>query len=121
MCALAPDGHMALAGPCNEVVTLGILRGLQPPAPLRGLYDRDLSEASLAAAQAIADLQEKHEPWSGVVPNDAAVTNAAGSNITQPTLSACRLYAVERCPCQPHWLRAHLVSDQQSKSVDELS
>ena len=83
MCALAPDGHMALVGPCNEVVTLGILRGLQPPAPLRGLYDRDLSEASLAAAKAIADLQEKHEPWSGVVPNDAAVTNSTGSDTTQ--------------------------------------
>ena len=101
MCALAPDGHMALVGPCNEVITLGILRGLQPPAPLTGLYDRDLSEASLAAAQAIADLQEKHEPWSGVVPNDAAVTNSAGGNTTQLPLFACRLYAVECCPCEP--------------------
>ena len=79
MCALAPDGHMALVGPCNEVVTLGVLRGLRAPAPLRGLYDRDLSEASLAAAQAIADLQEKREPWSGVVPHDTA---ASGGNNT---------------------------------------
>lgn len=101
MCALAPDGHMALVGPCNEVVTLGVLRGLQPPAPLRGLYDRDLSEASLAAAKAIADLQEKHEPWSGVVPNDAAVTNYTGIDITQLALFACRLQAVELWPCQP--------------------
>jgi len=101
MCALAPDAHMALVGPCNEVVTLGILRGLQPPAPLRGLYDRDLSEASLAAAQAIADLQEKHEPWSGIVPNDVAMTNSAGSNTTQLALSACGLQAVTCCPYQP--------------------
>ena len=78
MCSLAPDGHMALVGPCNEVVTLGILRGMQPPAPLRGLYDRDLSEASLAAAQAIADLQESHEPWSGVTPQDAAARDSGG-------------------------------------------
>ncbi len=101
MCALAPDGHMALVGPCNEVVTLGILRGLHPPAPLRGLYDRDLSEASLAAAQAIADLQEKHEPWSGIVPNDVAMTNSAGSNTTQLALFACGLQAVTCCPYQP--------------------
>ena len=100
MCALAPDGHMALVGPCNEVITLGILRGLQPPAPLTGLYDRDLSEASLAAAQAIADLQEKHEPWSGIVPNDAAVTNSAGSSTPQLALSACRLQANTCCPFQ---------------------
>ena len=55
-----------------KVVTLGILKGQRPPAPLQGLYDRDLSEASLAAARAIADLQEQREPWNGVVPHEAA-------------------------------------------------
>lgn len=80
LCSLAPDGHMAVIGPCNEVVTLGVLRGLRPPTPLQGMYDRDLSEASLAAAGAIADLQEKREPWSGVAPADAraAAKDTAG-------------------------------------------
>lgn len=27
MCSLAPNGLMALVGPCNEVVTLGLLTG----------------------------------------------------------------------------------------------
>lgn len=67
---------MALVGPCNEVITLGILKGLQVPAPLRGLYDQDLSEAAIAAAGAIADLHEKQEPWSGVTPHDATATTA---------------------------------------------
>ena len=40
------------------------------PALPEGLYDRDLSQASLAAAQAIADLQERPEPWSGLAPQD---------------------------------------------------
>ncbi|KAL0052569.1 hypothetical protein WJX82_004051 [Trebouxia sp. C0006] len=117
MCALAPDGHMALVGPCNEVVTLGILRGLQPPAPLRGLYDRDLSEASLAAAKAIADLQEKHEPWSGVVPNDAAVTNSTEVSGNDSPGAAGRTQAAGRA--------AHLgaffthVKDAASKVVEE--
>ena len=78
LCCLAHDGHMALVGPCNEVVTLGVLKGLHPPTPMRGLYDRDLSEASLAAAGAIADLQVKREPWSGVTPRDTAVTTTGG-------------------------------------------
>lgn len=69
---------MALVGPCNEVVTLGVLKGLQPPTPMRNLYDRDLSEASLAAAGAIADLQVKREPWSGITPRDTAVTTTGG-------------------------------------------
>lgn len=84
MCCLAPDGHMALVAPCNEVVTLGVLRGLHPPTPLKGLYDRDLSEAAIAAAGAIADLQEKREPWSGVTPHDA----------TASTEGKCTLQAV---------------------------
>lgn len=67
---------MALVGPCNEVVTLGFMRGLHPPPPVGGLYDRDLSEASLAAAGAIADLQEQREPWSGVIPRDTTASTA---------------------------------------------
>ena len=78
LCCLAHDGHMALVGPCNEVITLGVLRGLHPPPPVRGLYDQDLSEASLAAAGAMADLQEKREPWSGVTPRDTAAGTAGG-------------------------------------------
>lgn len=74
---------MALVGPCNEVVTLGVLKGLRPPTPLRGLYDRDLSEASLAAAGAIADLQEKREPWSGITP-PGATASSAGSTPPSP-------------------------------------
>lgn len=61
-----------------QVVTLGIVKGLRPPPPLRGLYDRDLSEAALAAAGAIADLQEQREPWNGVLPHEAAAPAAAG-------------------------------------------
>ncbi|KAL0036450.1 hypothetical protein WJX77_008242 [Trebouxia sp. C0004] len=117
MCALAPDGHMALVGPCNEVVTLGILRGLQPPVPLKGLYDRDLSEASLAAAQAIADLQEKHEPWTGIVPNDAAITSPAEASGNDSPRGSGRTQAAGRA--------AHLgaflvhVKDAASKVVEE--
>ena len=78
LCSLGSDGHMALVGPCNEVVTLGVLRGLRPPPPLTGLYDKDLSEASLAAAGAIADLQDRREPWSGGTPSDAQSPAAGG-------------------------------------------
>lgn len=90
MCCLAPDGHMALVGPCNEVITLGVLRGLHPPAPLGGLYDQDLSEAAIAAAGAIADLHEKQEPWSGVTPHDAAATTAG------------KTFVCRQCCCQHH-------------------
>ena len=86
LCCLAHDGHMALVGPCNEVVTLGVLKGLHPPTPMRGLYDRDLSEASLAAAGAIADLQEKREPWSGLPPRDTAASTAGGLPSTSSAL-----------------------------------
>ena len=59
-------------------MTLGVLKGLQPPPPLQGLYDHDLSEASLAAARAIADLQERREPWNGVVPHESAQSETTG-------------------------------------------
>ena len=80
---------MALVGPCNEVVTLGVLKGLHPPTPMRGLYDRDLSEASLAAAGAIADLQEKQEPWSGVARHDTAASTAGGLPSSNSALLMC--------------------------------
>ena len=62
-----------------------MLKGQRPPAPLQGLYDRDLSEASLAAARAIADLQEKREPWNGVVPHEAA-PESTGHNSSAASL-----------------------------------
>ena len=54
-----------------------------PPDPPAGLYDRDLSQASLAAAQAIADLQEKPEPWSGIAPHDHLAPSTSGELLLQ--------------------------------------
>ena len=59
-----------------------------PPNPPEGLYDKDLSQASLAAAQAIADLQEKPEPWSGIAPHDHLAPSSNGELLLQDSLVA---------------------------------
>ena len=60
---------------------------MAPPAPPEGLYDRDLSQASLAAARAIADLQDKPEPWSGIMPQEDAARNSQGKQ--QESVQSC--------------------------------
>ena len=101
---------MALVGPCNEVVTLGVLKGLHPPTPVRGLYDQDLSEASLAAAGAVADLQEKREPWSGVAPGDSAASTAGGV----PSISRALIALVHMAP-------SHMLTLPFIRGVDRFS
>lgn len=70
-----------------SVVQLFLHSGMAPPAPPQGLYDRDLSQASLAAAQAIADLQDKPEPWSGIIPQEDTARNSQGKQ--QETVQSC--------------------------------
>ncbi|KAK9908560.1 hypothetical protein WJX75_009693 [Coccomyxa subellipsoidea] len=54
LCAVDPDGQVALVGGHGDLARVGMVQGTPPPAPPAQLYDWDLATAALAAAHAVS-------------------------------------------------------------------
>ncbi|BDA45161.1 hypothetical protein COCOBI_06-6410 [Coccomyxa sp. Obi] len=54
LCAVDPQGELALVGAHGDLARLGLVEGTPSPSPVAQLYDWDLATAALAAAHAVS-------------------------------------------------------------------